>query len=53
MTLLWCCSGYIVVDLPFLAFYLCSAYILYLEYYNLGPMSNWSCELHTEDIGTQ
>jgi hypothetical protein len=27
------CSGYIVVILPFLAFYLCSAYILYLVYY--------------------
>jgi hypothetical protein len=23
--LLWCCSGYIVVHLPFLAFYFCSA----------------------------
>jgi hypothetical protein len=31
--LLWCCSGYIVVYLPFLAFYFCSAYFLYLEYY--------------------
>jgi hypothetical protein len=28
------CSGYIVVILPLLAFYLCSAYILYLVYYN-------------------
>jgi hypothetical protein len=28
------CSGYIVVILPFLAFYLCSAYFLYLVYYN-------------------
>jgi hypothetical protein len=27
------CSGYIVVILPFLAFYFCSAYILYLVYY--------------------
>jgi hypothetical protein len=27
------CSGYIVVILPFLAFYFCSAYFLYLEYY--------------------
>jgi hypothetical protein len=27
------CSGYIVVILPFLAFYLCSAYFLYLVYY--------------------
>jgi hypothetical protein len=27
------CSGYIVVILPFLAFYLCSAYLLYLLYY--------------------
>jgi hypothetical protein len=27
------CSGYIVVILPLLAFYLCSAYILYLVYY--------------------
>jgi hypothetical protein len=26
-------SGYIVVILPFLAFYLCSAYFLYLVYY--------------------
>jgi hypothetical protein len=27
------CSGYIVVILPLLTFYLCSAYILYLVYY--------------------
>jgi hypothetical protein len=27
------CSGYIVVILPFLSFYLCSAYFLYLVYY--------------------
>ena len=27
------CYGYIVVILPLLAFYLCSAYILYLVYY--------------------
>jgi len=27
------CSNYIVVILPFLAFYLCSAYFLYLVYY--------------------
>ena len=27
------CSGYIAVILPFLAFYFCSAYILYLVYY--------------------
>jgi hypothetical protein len=27
--------GYIVVILPFLAFYLCSAYFLYLVYYNI------------------
>ena len=27
------CSGYIVVILPLLAFYLCFAYILYLVYY--------------------
>jgi hypothetical protein len=27
------CSGYIVIILPFLAFYLCSAYFLYLVYY--------------------
>jgi hypothetical protein len=27
------CSGYIVVILPFLAFYFCSTYILYLVYY--------------------
>jgi hypothetical protein len=27
------CSSYIVVILPFLAFYFCSAYILYLVYY--------------------
>jgi hypothetical protein len=27
------CVGYIVVILPFLAFYLCSAYFLYLVYY--------------------
>jgi hypothetical protein len=31
--LLWCCSGYIVVYLPFLEFYLCYAYFLYIEYY--------------------
>jgi hypothetical protein len=29
------CFGYIVVILPFLAFYFCSAYILYLVYYKL------------------
>jgi hypothetical protein len=29
------CSGYIVVILPLLAFYFCSAYILYLVYYIL------------------
>jgi hypothetical protein len=29
------CSGYIVVILPFLAFYFCSTYILYLVYYKL------------------
>jgi hypothetical protein len=28
------CSGYIVVILPLLAFYFCSAYILYLVYYS-------------------
>jgi hypothetical protein len=28
-------SGYIVVILPFLAFYFCSAYFLYLVYYKL------------------
>jgi hypothetical protein len=33
LVLSWCCSGYIVVHLPFLAIYLCSAYFLYLEYY--------------------
>jgi hypothetical protein len=27
------CSGYIAVILPLLAFYFCSAYILYLVYY--------------------
>jgi hypothetical protein len=27
------CSGYIVVIMPFLAFYFCSAYFLYLVYY--------------------
>ena len=27
------CSGYIVVILPFLAFYFCSTYFLYLAYY--------------------
>ena len=27
------CSGYIVVIFPFLAFYFCSAYFLYLVYY--------------------
>jgi hypothetical protein len=32
------CSGYIVVILPFLAFYLCSAYILYLVYYNMKTL---------------
>jgi hypothetical protein len=37
------CSGYIVVILPLLTFYLCSAYILYMVYYmeklllNLAP----------------
>jgi hypothetical protein len=39
------CSGYIVVILPFLAFYLCSAYILYLVYYNgfsFGSHKNFS-----------
>jgi hypothetical protein len=30
------CSGYIVVILPFLAFYFCSAYLLYMVYY-IGP----------------
>jgi hypothetical protein len=30
------CSGYIVVILPLLAFYFCSAYILYLVYYTYG-----------------
>jgi hypothetical protein len=30
------CSIYIVVILPFLAFYFCSAYILYLVYYKIG-----------------
>jgi hypothetical protein len=30
------CSGYIVVILPLLAFYFCSAYILYLVYYNMS-----------------
>jgi hypothetical protein len=34
------CSGYIVVILPLLAFYLCSAYILYLVYYILFFLSN-------------
>jgi hypothetical protein len=29
------CSGYIVVNLPFLAFYFFSAYILYMVYYNI------------------
>jgi hypothetical protein len=29
------CSGYIVVIVPFLAFYFCSAYFLYLVYYIL------------------
>jgi hypothetical protein len=29
--LLWCCSGYIVVYLPFLEFYLCYAYFLYIN----------------------
>jgi hypothetical protein len=29
-------SGYIVVILPLLAFYFCSAYILYLVYYTNG-----------------
>ena len=28
------CSGYVVVILPLLTFYFCSAYILYLVYYN-------------------
>jgi hypothetical protein len=34
------CSGYIVVILPLLAFYLCSAYILYLVYYTLVSSSS-------------
>jgi hypothetical protein len=29
------CSGYIVVILPFLSFYFCFAYFLYMVYYNL------------------
>jgi hypothetical protein len=37
--LLWCCSGYVVVYLPFLAFYFCSDYVLYMEYYNYGVKS--------------
>jgi len=38
---LWCCSGYVVVYLPFLAFYFCSSYFLYLEYYkDLEERSN-------------
>jgi hypothetical protein len=28
------CSGYIVVIMPFIAFYFCSAYFLYLVYYS-------------------
>jgi hypothetical protein len=36
------CSGYIVVILPFLAFYFCSAYFLYLVYYN-GTCKKLSC----------
>ena len=35
------CSGYIVVILPFLAFYFCSAYFLYLVYYNLQNGDCW------------
>jgi hypothetical protein len=33
LVLVWCCSSYIVVHLPFLSIYFCSAYFLYLEYY--------------------
>jgi hypothetical protein len=33
------CSGYIAVILPLLAFYFCSAYILYLVYYNFSICS--------------
>jgi hypothetical protein len=33
LVLLWCCSSYIIVYLPFLDNYLCYAYYLYLEYY--------------------
>jgi hypothetical protein len=29
------CSGYIAVILPFLAFYFCSTYFLYLVYYSI------------------
>jgi hypothetical protein len=37
------CSSYIVVILPFLAFYFCFAYILYLVYYNknLDTTDGW------------
>jgi hypothetical protein len=37
--LLWCCSGYIVVHMSFLAFYLCHVCFLYLEYYRV-PVVN-------------
>jgi hypothetical protein len=35
LVLSWYCFGYIVVHLPFLVIYLCSAYFLYLEYYTI------------------
>jgi hypothetical protein len=36
------CSGYIVVILPLLAFYFCSAYILYLVYYFMDGFSGYN-----------
>ena len=38
------CSGHIAIILPFLTFYFCSAYILYLIYYTKGleVVTGWS-----------
>jgi hypothetical protein len=41
---LWCYSVYIVVHIPFLAFYFCFAYILYLEYYKKGVNFQWTLD---------
>jgi hypothetical protein len=41
---LWCYSVYIVVHIPFLAFYFCFEYILYLEYYKKGVNFQWTLD---------